>query len=107
MTAAAPLLLQCRQWGPRLTTIVTDRAYRGHFTQGLLAHGLRHEVSSRSPSARGFVPAGPRWIVERTFAWLIFFRRWLWTTSTRPKATPPGFSGPTLQTDYLEFSNTL
>ncbi|WP_279387756.1 hypothetical protein [Hymenobacter edaphi] len=40
--------------------MVTDRAYRGRFTEGLLARGLRHEVSSRPPSARGFVPVGPR-----------------------------------------------
>ncbi|TLM92975.1 IS5 family transposase [Hymenobacter jeollabukensis] len=72
---AAPLLLERRQWGPRLTTVVTDRAYRGHFAEGLLARGLRHEVSSRPPSVRGFVPVGCRWVVERTFAWLNFFRR--------------------------------
>ncbi|KUG09530.1 hypothetical protein ASU33_17625 [Solirubrum puertoriconensis] len=72
---AAPILLERRHWGPRVTTIITDHAYRGHFTKGLLARGLRHEIGSRPPSAKGFVPAGCRWVVERTFAWLNFFRR--------------------------------
>ncbi|OON71163.1 hypothetical protein B0919_01540 [Hymenobacter sp. CRA2] len=73
---AAPLLLERRHWGPRLTPMVTDSAYRGHFAEGLRARGLRHEeVSGRSPTAQGVVPMGPRWVVERTFAWLNFFRR--------------------------------
>lgn len=54
---------------------MTDRAYRGRFTEGLLARDLCHEVSSRPPYTRGFVPVGCRWVVERTFAWLNFFRR--------------------------------
>ncbi|MBX0292600.1 hypothetical protein K3G63_19305 [Hymenobacter sp. HSC-4F20] len=52
-----------------------DRAYQGHFADGLLARGVRQEVSGWPPSARGFVPVGCRWVVERTFAWLDFFPR--------------------------------
>ncbi|RPD44675.1 hypothetical protein DNI29_21335 [Hymenobacter sediminis] len=75
-SGAVPLLLQHHQWGPRLTTVVqVGRAYRGYFTEGLLARGLRNEASSRPPSTRGFVPVGCRWAVERTFAWLNLFRR--------------------------------
>ncbi|OWP61886.1 hypothetical protein CDA63_16995 [Hymenobacter amundsenii] len=40
------------------------------------ALGWQHQVASRPPSAtRGFVPVAQRWVVERTFAWLNYFRR--------------------------------
>lgn len=72
---AAPLLGERRGWGPRLQAIVTDQGYRGRFTEGVRARGLRHELASRPPSTRGFVPVAQRWVVERTFAWLNCFRR--------------------------------
>lgn len=64
-----------RGWGTRLRTVVTDKGYRGRFTRHLARLGLAHQVGSRPPSARGFVPVAKRWVVERTFAWLTGFRR--------------------------------
>ena len=33
------------------------------------------EISSKPPSAKGFVPVKWRWVSERTFGWFNFFRR--------------------------------
>ncbi|WP_345224485.1 hypothetical protein [Hymenobacter koreensis] len=43
-----------------MQAIVTDQAYRGRFTEGLLARGLRHELASRPPSTWGFAPVARR-----------------------------------------------
>ena len=37
--------------------------------------GLEVEFASRPPSAKGFVRVKWRWVNERTFEWLNFFRR--------------------------------
>jgi transposase len=74
--AAALALLPHRPWwGGRLHAVVTDNGYRGRFAEHLFTLGLRHELASKPPSARGFVPVAKRWVVERTFAWLTGFRR--------------------------------
>ena len=62
-------------WGSRLTTVVTDKGYRGRFARHVVKLGLTQQVGSRPPSTRGFVPVAKRWVVERTFAWLTGFRR--------------------------------
>ena len=62
-------------WGQRLVTVLTDNGNRGGFAAHLQALDLRHELASRPPTARGFVPVIKRWVVERTFAWLACFRR--------------------------------
>ena len=56
--------------------VLTDKAYCGQFAQHVQALGWQHHVASRPPTAtRGFVPVAQRWVVERTFAWLNYFRR--------------------------------
>lgn len=62
-------------WGARLLTLVTDKGYRGRFARHVAKLGFTHQVGSRPPSTRGFVPVAKRRVVERTFAWLISFRR--------------------------------
>ena len=37
--------------------------------------GVEIEISSRPPTSKGFVPIKKRWVNERTFGWLNFFRR--------------------------------
>lgn len=72
----ALLLLPARPaWGVRLVTVVTDKGYRGRFAWHVAKLGLTHQLGSRPPSTRGFVPVAKRWVVERTFAWLTGFRR--------------------------------
>ncbi len=63
---------------PRLQTIWADAAYRG---KGL-AQWCRHqgkgwdlEIVEREPGSRGFSVQLRRWVVERSFAWLIRNRR--------------------------------
>ena len=74
-TAVALGLLPKRPgWGQCLLTVLTDNGYRGRFAAHLLTLGLRHELASRPPTMRGFVPVAKRWVVERTFAWLACFR---------------------------------
>jgi len=62
-------------WGARLLTVATDKGYRGHFARHVAKRGLVHQLGSRPPSTRGFVPVAKRWVVERTCAWLTSFRR--------------------------------
>ncbi|MBC6609953.1 transposase [Hymenobacter sp. BT507] len=75
-SGCGPALLPHRSWWmARLTTVLTDQAYRGRFAQHVAGLGLCQELASRPPSATGFVPIAKRWVVERTFAWLTSFRR--------------------------------
>jgi transposase len=37
--------------------------------------GLKFDIPLRSDNTKGFVVEAKRWVVERTFAWLNFFRR--------------------------------
>lgn len=60
----------------RLKIVFADGTYKGsfeEFVQELLKAEV--EISSRPPSEKGFVPVKIRWVVERTFGWLNFFRR--------------------------------
>ena len=74
-TQALHLLPTRPSWGQRLTTVVTDKGYRGRFATHLQMLGLTHQLGTRPPTSRGFVPVAKRWVVERTFAWLVCFRR--------------------------------
>ncbi len=63
-------------WASRLRSVLTDRAYQGHFAQQVQALDWQHQLASRPPTdTRGFVPVAQRWVVERIFAWLNCFRR--------------------------------
>ncbi|MFG2000611.1 transposase [Spirillospora sp. NPDC048911] len=37
--------------------------------------GIDLETIRRDPTTRGFAPLPKRWIIERTFGWLMFHRR--------------------------------
>ena len=59
-----------------MRSVLTDKAYQGHFVRQIQALGWQHQVASRPPTVgRGFVPVAKRWVVERTFVWLNCFRR--------------------------------
>lgn len=55
--------------------ITADAAYRNTFEKEASACGLSVEISQRPPSEQGFIPQKNRWQVERSFAWLNFYRR--------------------------------
>lgn len=62
---------------PRMKKILVDEAYKKVFVDWVASNliGIEAEVSSKPPTARGFVPVKWRWVNERTFGWLNFFRR--------------------------------
>jgi putative transposase len=59
--------------------------------------GMRLEVVSRPEGAKGFVPIHKRWVVERTFGWLMLNRRCVreyekrvWSSESRVKVAAVG-----------------
>lgn len=61
----------------RMKKILVDKAYQKTFYDWVRNNilGLDVEFSSKPPSMKGFVPVKWRWVNERSFAWLNFFRR--------------------------------
>ena len=60
---------------PHLEKIMGDKSYRGTFAEAVEEMGFVFEVPHREDGTKGFVVEAKRWVVERTFAWLNFFRR--------------------------------
>lgn len=58
-----------------LDTIMADKTYRGTFADAVKQLGINFEVPDRAKGSKGFVVEAKRWVVERTFAWLNFYRR--------------------------------
>jgi transposase len=69
------LLVGLEDTMPRLQKIMADRSYPGEFSQAVEEMDLVFEVPAREEGAKGFVVEAKRWMVERSFAWLNFFRR--------------------------------
>jgi transposase len=71
------LLAGLKYFVPRLTKIWADQAYQGHnLADWCRATGdWELEVVKRSSEVRGWSQQPKRWIVERTFAWLLRSRR--------------------------------
>jgi len=77
--AARPLIKTLVQTFGRLQVIWADGGYLGalvHWVKGLRPFGKLHlEIVRRSDHTRGFQILPKRWIVERTFGWLVKSRR--------------------------------
>jgi transposase len=73
--AGIELLWQIDKTSKRLQLIRADKAYRGDFTEASAIYGWVVEIAQKPENAKGFVPQKGRWQVERSFAWLNFFRR--------------------------------
>ena len=69
------LLKPSADYFTNLETIMGDKTYRGTFARAVENLGLKFEVPQRPEGTKGFVVEAKRWVVERTFAWLNFFRR--------------------------------
>jgi putative transposase len=69
------LLWQLEKASDRLQLIRADHAYRGYFSECVDLYNWKIEISQKPESSKGFVPQSGRWQVERSFAWLNFFRR--------------------------------
>ena len=73
--AGFDLLWRMENKAPRLSLIRADAAYLGEFSTASTYFGWKVEVTQKPPSKKGFIPQKGRWQVERSFAWLNFFRR--------------------------------
>lgn len=69
------LLDHCLDFGDRLEIILGDKNYRGTFCEDVEYCEMKFETPTRPEGSKGFVVEAKRWIVERTFAWMNFFRR--------------------------------
>lgn len=73
--AGVELLPILDRTSPNLKLIRADAAYKGTFTEAANYCGYTVEVAQKPPTEKGFVPEKGRWQVERSFAWLNFYRR--------------------------------
>jgi putative transposase len=75
--ACDPLALLPLAELPRLRVVWADAAYAaGYLREGVAAWGqYRLEVVSRPPGSTGWLVPPRRWVVERTFAWPLRYRR--------------------------------
>ena len=69
------LLKNSAEFGSRLEKIMADKSYRETFAEAVSLAGLIFEVPPRDDNQKGFVIEAKRWVEERTFAWMNFFRR--------------------------------
>ena len=62
---------------PRFLLLWADRAYEKYgFPAWVAEHGYyKLEIKKRNPNADGFEVIAKRWVVERTFGWLMWHRR--------------------------------
>ena len=55
----------------RLHTLKADNGYKDTFVEEIkLQYGWKVEIVQKPESAKGFVPAGGRWVVEPSYGWL-------------------------------------
>ncbi|WP_344323752.1 IS5 family transposase [Streptomyces macrosporus] len=74
--AARVLLPTAKQHFRRLARLWADGGYTGHLTDWTDQHlGLILDIVRRSDDVRGFQVLPRRWVVERSFAWLLRSRR--------------------------------
>jgi transposase len=72
----AALAMSMKDKLPRLEKIMVDQGYTGKVAEAIAnVCGWKVEVGTRDPEQKGFVPEFKRWVVERTFGWLLHERR--------------------------------
>jgi putative transposase len=69
------LLSRMSGYSPRLRVIRADGAYAAASRWAREACGWLLTIVTRPEGAKGFVPLPKRWVVERTSAWLLRWRR--------------------------------
>lgn len=74
--AAFDLLWRAEAWDENMVLkILGDAAYRGEFVTAAKYYNYTVDISQKPETTKGFVPQTGRWQVERSFAWLCFYRR--------------------------------
>ncbi|CAN5652401.1 hypothetical protein BH23GEM7_BH23GEM7_36870 [soil metagenome] len=86
---AKRVLPQMLQSCPRLEVIYADGAYQGPKLQAWVTAcgGWRLEIVEKPEGQKGFSVLPKRWVVERTFAWLMRHRRLARDYETDPKSS--------------------
>ena len=75
-TAGYELAAKIKGKSCRLHTLKADNGYNDTFVADIQRqYGWRVEIVQKPESVKGFVPAGGRWVVERSYGWLNFKRR--------------------------------
>lgn len=59
----------------QIEKILGDAGYKGEFVTYAKYYKIEVEISQKPETTKGFVPQTGRWQVERSFAWLAFYRR--------------------------------
>jgi transposase len=73
---------------PELLTVFADGAYQGRLEEVAFdEHGLKLVIVPKLEGQSTFVVLPKRWIVERTFAWLIRYRRLRADYETKPTSS--------------------
>ncbi|MEV4166482.1 IS5 family transposase [Nonomuraea dietziae] len=73
--AGIQVLDQARTTHPTLTVTWVDTGFKTQFAEHAAALGVNAEVVPGDPGTRGFRVLKRRWVVERTFGWLMLHRR--------------------------------
>lgn len=86
---AKRVLPQMVETCPRLEVIYADGAYQGPKLEQWVSEcaGWRLEIVEKPKEQKGFSVLPKRWVVERTFAWLIRHRRLARDYETDPKSS--------------------
>jgi transposase len=74
-TAGRQLQTQVASEHPTLTKVWADMGYKNAVVEHGAALGVDVEIVRRDPSTRGFVVQPRRWVVERSFGWIMNHRR--------------------------------
>ncbi|WP_242419642.1 transposase, partial [Frankia sp. CpI1-P] len=82
--ACLPLLTTVATAHPTIRKGWADSAYRTTVIDHAARLGIDIETVRRDPATKGFFPLPRRWIVERTFGWLMSYRRLARDYETRP-----------------------
>lgn len=83
-----PLLENVRESYPDLCLIWADGGY--NFATARVAAdsaGVELKIVPKPEGQKGFQPLPRRWVVERTFAWLVRYRRLRCDYETRPESS--------------------
>lgn len=62
-----------------------DAGYQQGAIDAAAAHGIRLQVVTKTPGQKGFHPLPKRWVIERTFGWLMQHRRLVRDYETLPQ----------------------
>ncbi|MGC0208403.1 IS5 family transposase [Streptomyces levis] len=82
--AGSQLLDQVAAEHPRIRKVWVDGGYRQRLVEHAADLGIDMEITQRKPGTKGFPPIPKRWVVERTYGWLMLHRRLARDYETRP-----------------------